>query len=125
MGRLGIPMGFRSLGLIHQSNPVIIITDLLPLIFGISAYYLFDVFKNQNKRFEDLSTQLANQTRNINTVARFAEEIGNGKYDIDFEVEDESDTLGKTIQNLRDKLYDNNQKESLQNWEMRGKDKIG
>ncbi len=125
MGRLGLSMSFNSLGLIHQSNPVIIIADIFPLIFGIAAYYLFDLWEKQNKKFENLSTQMANQTRNISTVARFAEEIGNGRYDIEFEVEDESDTLGKTIQNLRDKLYDNNQKESLQNWEMRGKDKIG
>lgn len=125
INRLGLQANFEALGIIHKQNPVLIFLDLLPVIAGVASHFITDIWLKQNESIHTLHTRLQNQTQNISAVARFAEEIGNGRYDIDFEVVDESDTLGKTIQNLRDKLFENNQKESLQNWEMRGKDKIG
>lgn len=123
LGRLGL--GLSGLGLIHQNNPVIILLNFVPLIFGIAAYLVYTLIERKHKEVETLNLRLNSQTQNIHKVATFAEEIGNGRYDMEFEVSDDSDTLGKTLRNLRDKLFENNQKESLQNWEMRGKDQIG
>lgn len=125
LGRLNLGLSFSSWVQIHQNNPVLIIIDLFPVITGIAAYLITMYLQKKEKEFEQINYQLSQQTKNIHQVSSFAEQIGNGQYDIEFEVTDDSDTLGKTLQNLRDKLYENNQKESLQNWEMRGKDQIG
>jgi len=109
---------------IHRINPTLFIIDTIPVIFAVVGYLIINKKEEIQEQFDEVKAQLSNQTENINRVATFAEKIGNGQYDIDFEISDESDTLGKTLQNLRDKLYENNQKESLQNWEMVGKDKI-
>ncbi len=125
LSRLNLGFGFSSIQQIHASSPVLIILDLIPLIFGLAGYFIYTFLEKKQQEADKIHNILNSQTQNINKVATFAEEIGNGRYDIEFEISDDSDTLGKTLQNLRDKLYDNNQKESLQNWEMRGKDQIG
>lgn len=125
LGRIGEGIGLEAIGRIHRANPTLIMLNLMPLIFVGLGYLVAYLYQNWKQRYEKVENLLNSQTQNINKVATFAEKIGNGQYDIHFEIADESDTLGKTLQNLRDKLYDNNQKESLQNWEMVGKDKIG
>lgn len=109
---------------IHRQNPILVILDTIPVIFAFMGYLILKKKEELQKQFDTVQLQLNSQTENIKRVARFAEKIGNGHYDIDFEIKEKSDTLGKTIQNLCDKLYENNQRESLQNWEMVGKDKI-
>lgn len=120
-------LGFTTSGIleIHQQSPAIVIITMVPVLFALLGYIVYLFLEKQSKELDQINQQLLSQTQNISQVASFAEQIGNGRYDIEFEVTDDSDTLGKTLKNLRDKLYDNNQKESLQNWEMRGKDKIG
>jgi len=125
LSRLNMGFGASSISAIHKNNPVLIFLDTIPFIFGVLGFLLYKIYEKKKAELDHVNVQLKQQTRNINQVSTFAEQIGNGRYDIDFEVTDDSDTLGKTLQNLRDKLYENNQKESLQNWEMRGKDQIG
>lgn len=125
LSRMSLGLSFSSLGMIHQENPVLIILLFIPLIFAVISWYACSFMEKAKQEREQMNQQMSLQAQNINKVATFAEEIGNGKYDIEFEVNDDSDTLGKTLRGLRDKLYNNNQKESLQNWEMRGKDQIG
>lgn len=125
LSRVNLGMGVSSFLQIHHSNPVLIIIDFIPFIFGLTGYLVYTLLERKQQEADKINLRLNSQTQNIHKVATFAEEIGNGRYDIDFEVSDDSDTLGKTLQNLRDKLHENNQKESLQNWEMRGKDQIG
>jgi len=123
--RLTIDFSIAGLAQVHKTNPVLFVLDLLPLVFLFVTYYIFEKKKLINTRFDALQTNLIKQTENIHRVATFAEKIGNGDYGYQIEITDESDTLGKTIQNLRDKLYENNKKESLANWTMVGKDKVG
>ncbi len=125
ISRLNLSFGLSSIGFVHKSNPVLILIDFIPLVFGVVSLLIYTYFENKREEIEKINLKLNSQTQNIHKVATFAEEIGNGRYDIEFEISDDSDTLGKTLQNLRDKLFENNQKESLQNWEMRGKDQIG
>jgi len=125
LGRLNLSFSIASILEVHKGNPTMILLGFIPVVFGIVGWLVYSFLDNKQKEVEKINLHLSNQTQNINKVATFAEEIGNGRYDIDFVITDDSDTLGKTLQNLRNKLYDNNQKESLQNWEMRGKDQIG
>ncbi len=124
LSKSGIEFTLSGILEIHRQNPVLIILDTIPIVFAITGYLIIEKKEELQKQYDTLQGQLISQTENINRVAEFAEKIGNGQFDIDFEITDESDTLGKTLQNLRDTLHENNQKESLQNWEMVGKDKI-
>jgi PAS domain S-box-containing protein len=121
----GLQLNVQSIIHIHRENPSLILFDFIPLIFIGLGYLLFSFLQNNEQRIERVNQQLQRQIQNISQVSSFAEQIGHGRYDIEFEVTDDSDTLGKTLQNLRNKLFENNQKEWLQNWEMVGKDKIG
>jgi PAS domain S-box-containing protein len=123
--RLNINISLESLQVVHHNSPTLFIINLIPVIFGLIGLGAFTFLDKNRLELEKVNSLLDSQTQNIQKVATFAEQIGNGRYDIEFEVVDESDTLGKTLQNLRDKLFQNNQKEFLQNWEMRGKDQIG
>jgi PAS domain S-box-containing protein len=121
----GLSFNLQSIREIHRENFSLVILDFIPLVFVVLAFLLHRYFSLYEGELEKVNHQLSRQTQNISQVSTFAEHIGHGKYDIEFEVTDDSDTLGKTLQNLRNKLFENNQKESLQNWEMVGKDKIG
>jgi PAS domain S-box-containing protein len=121
----GLNFSLEALRVIHRENFTLVVIDFIPVIFVVIAFVLHRYFSLYENELEIVNQQLSRQTQNISQVSTFAEQIGHGRYDIEFEVTDDSDALGKTLQNLRNKLYENNQKESLQNWEMVGKDKIG
>ncbi|MEI7596445.1 MAG: PAS domain S-box protein [Bacteroidota bacterium] len=116
---------FSSIANIHKHNPALWLFDILPFVFVFIAVKIEDIRFIIKSRYKSLSEILQKQTDNINKVASFAEEIGDGKFEAQFEIEDDNDTLGKTLLNLRDKLQDNNKKEARQNWIMSGKEKIG
>lgn len=124
LSRLELALSYASIQQVHQTNPALVLLNIIPFLMGIAGWSIYNYLQDKQLELERINLQLNMQTQNIHKVASFAEQIGNGRYDIDFEVSDDSDTLGKTLQNLRDKLYQNNQKEFLQNWEMRGKDQI-
>ncbi|MFW5792913.1 MAG: PAS domain S-box protein [Bacteroidota bacterium] len=124
-GRLEMAFSANNIIEAHKHTPVLIILDFIPFFFAFIGLLGYEKYKSLKTAFDHETTKLEKQTANINQIATFAEKIGSGQFDIEFEVSDSSDILGKTLQNLRDKLYENNQKESLQNWEMVGKDKIG
>jgi PAS domain S-box-containing protein len=121
----GLNFNLEALREIHRENFTLFVIDFMPVVFVVLAFVLHRYFGFYEDELEKVNHHLSRQTQNISQVSTFAEQIGHGRYDIEFEVTDDSDALGKTLQNLRNKLYENNQKESLQNWEMVGKDKIG
>jgi len=125
LSRLNLSFSLSSVGAIYNNSPVLIIVSFIPIVFFIAGWLIYQFLAKKEQELDVVNVQLNRQTQNINKVATFAEQIGNGNYEMEFEVADDSDTLGKTLQNLRNKLFENNQKESLQNWEMRGKDQIG
>ncbi len=119
-----LTLSFASIGKLHVLNPSIWIVDLIPILMAIIAHKVYDIWKELRNDYQKLSEDLNMQTNTIERVSTFAEKIGNGEYDYQFEVEDDSDTLSKSIQNLRDKLYESNKQESVRNWMMVGKDKV-
>ena len=125
LGRMDLSFSLSNLGLAHKNNPILIILNFIPFLFALIGYVGFQKLNELKNAFDKSSHKLKQQTANINKIASFAEKIGSGQYDIEFEITDSADILGKMLKNLRDKLYENNQKESLQNWEMVGKDRIG
>ncbi len=124
LSRLNLSLSLSAISNLHQNNPIVLLTLFIPIIFGVLGWIIYYYLDKNQKELDVVNQQMSRQTQNIHKVATFAEQIGNGRYDIEFDVADDSDTLSKTLQNLRDKLFENNQKEYLQNWEMRGKDQI-
>jgi len=109
---------------IHFFNPSLFIIDFFPLILSFISYIFYDKWTKLFTEYTNVSQSFENQTLNIKNVATFAEKIGNGEYDYEFDMADDKDTLSKTIKNLRDKLNENNKQETMRNWIMVGKDKI-
>lgn len=119
-----LPFTLKNISRIHYIKPEIWLIDLIPILLITFAILLYDKWDKLRREHNDLFASMQRQTENINNVSTFAEKIGNGEYDYEFSNFDESDTLTRIIQNLRDKLYENNKKESVRNWMMEGKDKI-
>ncbi len=121
---LNAAFSFSGLRSIHIFNPSLFIIDLFPLIFAFISFVFYDKWIKLYTEYKSVSQSFENQTSNIKNVATFAEKIGNGEYDYEFNMADDNDTLSKTIKNLRDKLSENNKQETMRNWIMVGKDKI-
>lgn len=119
-----LTLSLSSIGYLHVMNPSVWVVDLIPFIITFLASKVFDKWEEVKKDYSKLNEDLYAQTDTIQKVSTFAEKIGNGEYDYYFEVKDDSDTLSKSIQNLRDKLYESNKQESVRNWMMMGKDRI-
>ena len=123
-GRIGMGFNLSSIRVIHLQNPVLIIIVLVPAILAAIAWIFYNHFESQQKLINELKQKLNTTEQNTSQIALLAEHIGNGNYEVEFKTEDESDHLVKALKNLKEKLKKNNEKESLQNWEMLGKEKI-
>jgi len=106
---------------LHQEFPVFWLFDILPLFIGL-AFYLVE--KQQMKEIEYLESEIGQRDKDIERNAYFAKEIGEGKFNTEFEVSDKDDILGNSLLIMRDNLRKNNQNESEQNWISEGKDII-
>ncbi len=123
-GRMGMGFNLSSIRFIHLQNPLLIIVFIFPVSLAIIARIFHNQLENQQKLINQLQQKLKTTEKNTGQIALFADHIGNGNYDIEFEISEDSCTLTNTLKNLREKLKENHEKESLQNWEMIGKDKI-
>lgn len=119
-----LSFSFSSFIQLHVSNPAIFIVDLIPVITTLIASYLYDKWETFKKEHNKIQSDINFLKGTIDKVSTFAEKIGNGDYDYEFSVTEDSDLLSKSIQNLRDKLYESNKQESVRNWMMLGKDQI-
>jgi len=124
VNRQGLPFTPSSLVKIHSGNPVILLMLFIPVLFIIASVMLSKHWKSQSELLESAFEELDYQKQNIEKVSEFANKMGNGALKENFEITEYSDILGQSLLTIRNKLFENNQKESLQNWVMQGKDKI-
>ncbi|TVQ93992.1 MAG: PAS domain S-box protein [Bacteroidetes bacterium] len=124
LNRQGLPFTPFSLMKIHANNPVIILMLFIPVLFIIASIMISKHWKSQSELLESAYDELEYQKQNIDRVSEFAKKVGNGALKGDFEITEYSDILGQSLLSIRNKLFENKQKESLQNWVMQGKDKI-
>ncbi len=75
-------------------------------------------------RYKYLNSLLDNQQRTIQSIARFAEKIGNGIYDGNDRMDFDSD-LGNILVSMKKKLIANSEKDRNEKWIAAGKEKIG
>lgn len=123
-GRMGMGFNLSSIWFIHLQNPLLIIVCIFPVSLAIFARIFHLQLENQQKLINQLEQKISTTEQNTRQIELFADQIGNGNYDVEFEISENSGTLASTLKTLREKLKQNHEKESLQNWEMIGKDKI-
>ncbi len=123
-GNMNLPINPESIAIMHKAIPALWIIDIIPIFLFVISLLIFNIIATNKKQFEELSKDIERQKNTINEVATFAEKIGNGEYDYKFETQDQDNALSSSIIDLRDKLYENNKKESIRNWMMVGRDKI-
>jgi hypothetical protein len=68
---------------------------------------------------------MAKLTSGLNSKSAFANEIGKGKYDEQFELLSEDDTMGKALITMRDNLKRSAEEERTRNWTVTGLAKFG
>lgn len=106
---------------IHQKNPILYIIDFSPIIIAVIIYLYTQKRERDKEQFQKIIEQ---RDADINRNAIFAKQIGEGKYDVKYNVLDKNDVLGKSLLVMRDNLLANNQKEKEENWISDGKDII-
>jgi PAS domain S-box-containing protein len=105
----------------HKNNPALIIVDLLPVLFGLTAYFITNSLKTE---FRQIHEELNQKNELIQKNTEFAKSIGKGDFSSLPEKIDADDTIGNSLLLMRDNLVANYQKENEQNWIARGKEII-
>jgi PAS domain S-box-containing protein len=113
-----VPVSFAGLCRLHMVFPSLWLSDMIPFVAGACTWFFSRIWIKEKNTYE---TQIRNGLERIERNADFAQKIGEGKFDANFEPE-ESDTLGRSLVIMRDNLLSNNKKESEQNWIAEGKE---
>lgn len=107
---------------LHKRNELYWLFDFSPFITGISAAVFARMLLKKNDQVLD---ELAIYKGTIERNAEFAEKIGSGNFQTQFDVESENDFLGKALLNMRDNLLNASIKEEERNWIMTGVAEVG
>ena len=116
----GLSFSWLGLARLHSSNLVLWIIDICPLAFAVAYYY------STNLRIKDRSIfkeEIRSRDLRRELNANFAREIGAGKLETKYLLED-GDTLGESLLLMRQNLLKNREKEAEQSWIAGGKDLI-
>ena len=116
-----ISLSFHSISFFHSKNPSLYIVDFLPIA---AALFLYFFYKTKLERQKGYDLQLKQMQERIDINARFAKEMGQGKYNSEFKLLAEDDALGQSLLLMRENLLKNNKKEAEQNWIAEGKEEI-
>lgn len=93
---------------IHKANSLIILIDLLPLIFLFAGYFSGKIIQN---RIEWANQQILNERQKSKKVLSFVKKLIENEFDVEYEMADKRDVLGKSLVNLRDNLKENKEQE--------------
>jgi PAS domain S-box-containing protein len=84
-----------------------------------------DKSKVANDEIGDMASSVANMTSGFSEITRFAEDIGNGKYDVPFKPLSDEDMLGNALIEMRDNLKKVSEEDKKRNWATSGMAKFG
>ncbi len=116
-----VTVSFSGIGAIHKQSPALWILDLVPFLFVAGSYFLDQRQKRINGQ---LATQLDERDTRMNTMADFAQNIGEGNYTSKLALDTNNDTLAQSLLVMRDNLLQNSRKESELSWIAGGKETI-
>jgi PAS domain S-box-containing protein len=75
---------------------------------------------NSNDEFGQMATKVDDLVATLKHNAGFAQKIGEGKYDTEFQPASENDLLGMSLINMRNNLIENERRDKERNWIVRG-----
>ncbi len=116
-----LPVNLKAIGQIHKSNPSLWFVDLIPVVVGIVIYLFLRKIEKDKRKFQEI---IEERNKDLSRHATLAKQIGEGDYDIDFDIKENDDILGNSLMVMRDNLLANQEKEKEENWIARGKDLI-
>jgi PAS domain S-box-containing protein len=116
-----VTVSFAGIGKIHHDSPVLWILDFIPFLTIVGAYLLD---QRRQKNNAQLNNQIRERDARMNTMADFAQQIGEGNYNSQLALETNNDTLAQSLLMMRDNLLQNSRKESEQSWIAGGKETI-
>lgn len=106
----------------HENNPAFIFIDIFPLVMGAIFYLVgYRAQKIKNK----VHQRLLNQITIVEKTSLFAEEIGKGHLESDFDIEGKDDVLGNALLKMRENLQSQAKEEEVRNWIVQGTSEIG
>jgi PAS domain S-box-containing protein len=111
-----------GLKIIHEQNELFYIIDAIPLLF--TAFMLVTTLY-VNNYINILSYKIVNQLNSFNKVSQFAEKIGSGQFDVNYELENENDSFGKSLISMRNNLQESAKQEKERQWIFEGIAEIG
>jgi PAS domain S-box-containing protein len=124
-----ITISFSGIYELHRSNPVIWFIDLIPVLFAIAGYLSG---KYVSEKIESASQTVTVEREKSNKVLGFVKRLIDGEFDVEYDLIDEHDVLGKSLVNLRDNLNENKKQEKIRrkedeqrNWVAEGLAKFG
>ncbi|MBN1598561.1 MAG: PAS domain S-box protein [Bacteroidales bacterium] len=106
---------------LHKENPSLIFLDLVPFIF-ISIVYFFQ--NRQNTSITRFDNQIKERDTRQQEMAEFANQIGEGNFNIKLDTAIHNDTLAQSLLVMRENLLSNHKKETEQSWIAEGKEVI-
>ena len=115
------PLSMESLKIIHLRSSSLYLIDAMPLILGAIAYLLGTQMRYQRNKMTAL---IRHQSDNVSRLAIFAEKIGNGDFDANYDINSRNDNLGMALLDMREKLLNNKQQDANKNWIAIGRDKV-
>ncbi len=98
------PPGLSVIVQFHRDTPVFFVLDVLILAFVLLSFVVGARF---SRRMEDTVAEVNLQRDSINKVMSFAERLRDGDINAEYNVTASSDSLGRTLVELRDQLSKN------------------
>ena len=119
--RQGVPVSVSGIGEIHNSNPLLYLPDLMPVLL-VAGAYLLD--KQRIKTNNKYVAQISERDVRMNAMADFAKKMGEGDYHSQLLIDSDQDILAESLLIMRDNLLQNSKKEAEQSWIAEGKETI-
>jgi PAS domain S-box-containing protein len=113
----------------HQELQLLWFIDVVFIVISMLFYFALNGIKNNVKEIED---ELGEELSKSNNILHFIEKLRNDEFDVEYDVKDEDDVLGKSLTSLRDALKsykeevaDRKKEDDQRNWIAEGLAKFG
>ena len=120
---------FSNVGKLHFLNPIIWAFDLLPFFITTFAFYIGKLYA---QNYDETHKSVELELKKSNRIVDFTENLRNGNTQVEFELTNKEDVLGKALNDLRDTIKKSKEEEIIRrkedaqrNWITEGLAKFG
>lgn len=122
-------MNIRTWFAVNLEKPILWLLALLVILIPIAVFL---IFHNAEKKLSDQESKLQQESAKSHKITDFIFNLIHENFDIEYEIKDESDKLGKALLELRDTLKKNKtaddkrrKEDEIRNWNAEGLAKFG